>query len=395
MEKEIIDQKQLLIEENEIDLLDLLKTIYRNRGLILGIAVVVTILGLVFALLQKPQYTSEMTFVEQKSNNNNSMLASLASSIPFGLGGNLSGGESSSLTTIIDSRSFRTEIIKKLDLKNYIINSQKLEKEAIEKLDKQAVDAWLKKSMTVTQDSKTGVYKINVKMEDRAMATKIANTYFYALDDYLKNQKLDKNKINREYLEKQVSAVEKDLDLKQQTLKVYEEEYNTASIDVDSKIAVESVAKIKGLILETEGQLNVAREIYGEESLEVTKLRESLFEFNRQLENLENGTGSVKFIPLKDIPKIKYDLEKLSTEIKATSEVYKMLRVQLEQAKLDEISNRSVIELLDEAVIPKVPSSTSKKLILIISGVLGLFMGIFVGFVKEFAKGIEWKEFKN
>lgn len=395
MEKEIIDQKQLLIEENEIDLLDLLKTIYRNRGLILGIAVVVTILGLVFALLQKPQYTSEMTFVEQKSNNNNSMLASLASSIPFGLGGNLSGGESSSLTTIIDSRSFRTEIIKKLDLKNYIINSQKLEKEAIEKLDKQAVDAWLKKSMTVTQDSKTGVYKINVKMEDRAMATKIANTYFYALDDYLKNQKLDKNKINREYLEKQVSAVEKDLDLKQQTLKVYEEEYNTASIDVDSKIAVESVAKIKGLILETEGQLNVAREIYGEESLEVTKLRESLSEFNRQLENLENGTGSVKFIPLKDIPKIKYDLEKLSTEIKATSEVYKMLRVQLEQAKLDEISNRSVIELLDEAVMPKVPSSTSKKLILIISGVLGLFMGVFVGFVKEFTKGIEWKEFKN
>ena len=395
MEKEIIDQKQLLIEENEIDLLDLLKTIYRNRGLILGIAVVVTILGLVFALLQKPQYTSEMTFVEQKSSSNNSMLASLASSIPFGLGGSLSGGEGSSLTTIIDSRSFRSEVIKKLDLKTYIVNTQKLEKEAIKNLDKQAVDAWLKGRMTITQDSKTGVYKINVKMEDRAMATKIANTYFYVLDDYLKNQKLDKNKINREYLEKQVSAVEKDLDLKQKSLKVYEEEYNTASIDVDSKIAVESVAKIKGLIMETEGQLNVAREIYGEESLEVTKLRESLSEFNRQLENLENGTGSVKFIPLKDIPKIKYDLEKLSTEIKATSEVYKMLRVQLEQAKLDEISNRSVIELLDEAVIPKVPSSTSKKLILIISGVLGLFMGVFVGFVKEFAKGIEWKEFKN
>ena len=72
-----------------------------------------------------------------------------------------------------------------------------------------------------------------------------------------------------------------------------------------------------------------------------------------------------------------------------------MLRVQLEQAKLDEISNRSVIEILDEAVIPKIPSSTSKLLILIIAGVLGLFMGVFVAFVKEFAKGIEWKEFKN
>ena len=203
MEKEIIDQKQLLIEEDEIDLVDLLKTIYKNRKVILYIAVVITLLGLIFALLQKSIYTSEMTFVEQKSSNQNSMLASLASSMPFGLGGSLGGsGDSSSLTTVIDSRSFRNEIIKKLDLKNYMIRSQKIEKNVIEKLDKQAIDTWLKNIVVVAKDSKSGVYKISVKMEDKVMATKIANTYFYVLDDYLKNQKLDKNKINREYLEK-------------------------------------------------------------------------------------------------------------------------------------------------------------------------------------------------
>ena len=127
----------------------------------------------------------------------------------------------------------------------------------------------------------------------------------------------------------------------------------------------------------------------------MVKLRDTLSEYNKQLNNLQKGTGSVKFVPVKDIGVIKYDLEKLKTEIEATTEVYKMLRVQLEQAKLDEISNKSVIELLDEAVVAKVPSSTNRKLIVIISGVLGLFMGIFIAFVKEFAKGINWQEFKN
>lgn len=100
-------------------------------------------------------------------------------------------------------------------------------------------------------------------------------------------------------------------------------------------------------------------------------------------------------MPVKDIGVIKYDLEKLKTEILATTEVYKMLRVQLEQAKIDEINEKSLVELIDGAIVAKTSSSTSKKIIVIISGVLGLFIGISTAFVKEFAKGINWQEFKN
>lgn len=100
-------------------------------------------------------------------------------------------------------------------------------------------------------------------------------------------------------------------------------------------------------------------------------------------------------MPVKDIGIIKYDLEKLKTEILATTEVYKMLRVQLEQAKIDEINEKSLVELIDGAIVAKTSSSTSKKIIVIISGVLGLFIGISTAFVKEFAKGINWQEFKN
>ena len=40
---------------------------------------------------------------------------------------------------------------------------------------------------------------------------------------------------------------------------------------------------IKGEIIKTESQLNVARGVYGEESVEVVKLRDTLSEYNKQL----------------------------------------------------------------------------------------------------------------
>ncbi len=394
MEKELIDTKQLAleIEEDEIDLIYLLKTIYKNRKLIIMITLVTTLFGVVFALLQPKKYKSDMTFVEQKSRNISSLLSS-----PLGLGNSLGAGESSSLTTVIESRKFRDKVANKLELREYILKISKMDKETQSKLGKQDVANWLGRAVSVSQDAKIGVYKVTVELEDKGMATKIANAYYYTLDDYLKNDKLNKSKIGRQYLEKQVLAIEKELNEKQEILKAYEEEYQLVDITNDAKVVAESVTKIKVDILATESELAVSRSIYGEESENVITLESKLIELNRQLNKLETGTGTgtVKFIPLNDIPQVKYELEKLKQEIDATREVYKVMKVLLEQAKISEINEQSVIELIDEAVIPKNPSSTSKAIILIISGILGIFVGISVAFVREFSKGIDWKEFKN
>lgn len=401
MEKELIDTKQLAleIEDDEIDLIDLLKTIYKNRKLIIMITLVTTLFGVVFALLQPKKYKSAMTFVEQKSSSSCSLLSSLFSPVPFGLGSGIGSGEGegegSSLTTVMESRKFRDKVAEKLKLREYILEISKRDEEDHSKLDRQDVANWLGRAVLVSQDAKTGVYKVTVELEDKEMAAKIANAYYYTLDDYLKNDKLDKSKVSRQYLEKQVLTVEKELNEKREVLKAYEEEYNSVDIDTDAKAVSEIVAKIKVDILSTESELAVAQSVYGEESVDIITLESKLGELKKQLSNLEKGTGTVKFIPLNDFPKIKYELKKLKQEIDATGKVYEVMKVLLEQGKISEINEQSVIELMDEAVIPKEPSSTSKIIILAISGILGIFVGISVAFVKEFAKGIDWKEFKN
>ena len=206
MEKELIDTKQLAleIEDDEIDLIDLLKTIYKNRKLIIMITLVTTLFGVVFALLQPKKYKSDMTFVEQKSSSSSSLLSSLSSLVPFGLGCGIGSGEGeeSSLTTVMESRKFRDKVAEKLKLREYILEISKRDEEDHSKLDRQDVANWLGRAVLVSQDAKTGVYKVTVELEDKGMATKIANAYYYTLDDYLKNDKLDKSKVSRQYLEK-------------------------------------------------------------------------------------------------------------------------------------------------------------------------------------------------
>lgn len=254
---------------------------------------------------------------------------------------------------------------------------------------------WINAIVEVNLDTKTSVYKVEVTMEDKEKATEIANEYFYILDSYLKNEKLSKSKINILFLEKQLKSAERELDERQQELKAYEERYNTVNIDADARIVAESVASIKGRILETETNYNLARRIYGDNNLEVNRFRSSLEELKRQLNNLENGTGIVNFIPLNEIPTIKYELEKMKTEIATMREVTRMLKVNLEQSKLEEINERSAIERLDKAIEPKYPSGTGRKIIVIISFILGTFIAIFITFIREFVNGINWSEFKK
>ena len=57
-------------------------------------------------------------------------------------------------------------------------------------------------------------------------------------------------------------------------------------------------------------------------------------------------------------------------------------------AKLDEL-------IVYQSTLNKVEDKMSIRLIFIISNILGIFLGVFIVFVKEFLKGINWKELKQ
>lgn len=387
--------KQNYIEEDEIDLMDLIKVIWKNKKIIIGITIIITTLAVIFSLTQKSIYKSELTFTEQSSGSSGG-LASLASSIPFASLAGMSGGSDSlNLLVIMESRGFRKGIVKKLNLFDYYIEKNEIDLSELEdknKPNEYDIVNWLKDLVTIAKDEKTGVYTINVEMDDPEMATKIANIYFNEMENYLQEKNITTSKKNKKFIGEQLKIVEKKLKEQEENLKKIEEKYNTVSILDEAKAVTEILASLKKNILELNAKLKVASEFAGSQNIEVKKLQKEIEVYKDQIKALEEGGKNVpvNLIALKNIPNIKIKMTRLQREVEATVSIYKMLLQQYETAKIDEVKDSNAINILDEAIVPEIPIKPNKKLNVIIGFVLGGFLGIFIAFFKEFIKGIDW-----
>ncbi|BDU50680.1 GumC family protein [Haliovirga abyssi] len=395
-----MEENRQYVEEDEIDLLDLIKVIWKNKKLIIGITILITIIAAVVSIRMPKIYKSEMVFMAEQGDGSNG-LSALASSIPFASMLGSSGGKSGiNFITIMESRTFREDIVKNLKLYDYYIEKNEIDLSKLEEKDKPTITdiaEWLKNIVTVAQDDKSGTYTVDVELDDAEKSAEISNYYYTELERYIKEKNLTKAKRNREFIGKQLKLVEKKLKTQEEKLKNIEKKYNTVSIMDEAQALTEILTKLKTNVFELSGKLEVLKQFTGNENIEVKKLKKEISVYQGQITALEKGNKKlpIEMIALKDVPDIKIKMSRLQREVETTVSIYKMLLAQNETAKIDEVKENSVINILDPAITPKVPIKPNKKLNVIIGFVLGIFLGIFLAFFKEFIKGVDWNKIKE
>jgi capsular polysaccharide biosynthesis protein len=102
--------------EDEIDIVELLKKVYKEKKLIFKYSIIAAIFGVVFALLQPNQYTSSTTFIPQLSSNvktGSSSLSGLASLAGINLGGMEGSSEfpPTLYPQVVESVPFRLDLL--------------------------------------------------------------------------------------------------------------------------------------------------------------------------------------------------------------------------------------------------------------------------------------------
>ena len=395
----MVEEKIEAIEEDEIDLLDLIKVIWKNRFLIVGTTIFITVLAVFVSIRMTEVYKSEMTFTAETEGSGGGM-AALASSIPMASLMGVSGGGSTAgpnIVVIMESRSFREDVVRTLGLYDYYISKNEIKLTEIDEDEIPTIHdvaRWLGDIVSVSKDDRTGVYKIEVEYEDPKKSVDFANGYFEELKSYLSDKNITTAKRNREYLERQVSIVEEKVRGQEEALREIEEKYNTVSIMEEANALTEIIASLKKNILTLNARLQVAIEFAGMQNIEVQRLQREIEVYRDQIEQLERGGDNlpISMISVSDIPNIKTQMNRLQREVKATASVYEMLLSQLEKSKLEEISDESVLNILDEAIVPKYPFKPNKKLNVVIGFILGGFLGIFIAFLKEFIKSVDWSQ---
>ena len=209
---------------DEIDLLELLKTIWREKILIIIVSFIFGVIGVASALLSPVVYTSSTTFITSGSESgNNSNLSGVASLVGINLGGMSSGNEipSSMYPQIGESIEFKRALLKtnidkneEIKLKTYLIKHYNI-KESINGKDKRksfvsesenSLFEILSEIISISVNQKGGFITIYANMPNSEFAANTSINAREILQEIVINYKIKSAKQKLEFSEKQLSS---------------------------------------------------------------------------------------------------------------------------------------------------------------------------------------------
>jgi uncharacterized protein involved in exopolysaccharide biosynthesis len=225
--------------EDEIDLLELAKIIWKGKKLIIWIVVIFTLATAAYSLTMANIYTAKAVLKPVSSKEGSGRISSLASQ--FGGLANMAGiampnaTSSTELVSLLKSNVLKKSIIERYDLlpvmfpkqwdkekKTWkkkdsgfslnplvLISKIKPAQSAADKKEPGVPDMWdgiraLDAKVKIEYNLKEDIITIAVNFSDPDMAARIANYYIITLNDYMSSEARRTANINKEYLEKQL-----------------------------------------------------------------------------------------------------------------------------------------------------------------------------------------------
>ena len=112
----------------------------------------------------------------------------------------------------------------------------------------------------------------------------------------------------------------------------------------------------------------------GDIEQELRTAEEALKNFHNRNRRIENS------------PALQLEQARLSREVSVLIGVFTTLKQQLETTKIEEVKESEFVVVLDPPEAPLAPSGTSKKLLVILAGFLGIALGVVIAFITDYAQ---------
>ncbi len=209
------EQNYRSYEEDEINLLDYWRVIWKYKWLIGGLCAASVSAALIFSLLSPKIYESKVTIITPKEGGGSSLLSALGA---VGLGQQIAGISIPSLTpnrdtvvSILKSRTIAHSLVEQFKLKDYykVLHVE----DAIQSLQ----------GTTKVSVSKEGVIEIKVEDSNPQMAADIANAYTEQLDRLVTRFGTGTASNQLRFIGEQLAKTEKELKTAEETLRQFQE----------------------------------------------------------------------------------------------------------------------------------------------------------------------------
>ena len=94
-------------------------------------------------------------------------------------------------------------------------------------------------------------------------------------------------------------------------------------------------------------------------------------------------------------PALELEQERLARDVEIQTGIYLTLKQQLELAKIEEVQEASIVQVLDNPQVPLSPSNKNLIRSILLAGILGIGLGIMLGFVRSYLDNSDMEERKK
>ena len=399
-------------QDDEIDIADILLILWKRRLIIIGMFLLAISLSFLQTLSRPRNYRSTTTILNMLDR----QVVRRARGIDFNT--LVKSPQNIILTAILNSDSLAREVVNTGDLLPELFpkrwdKTKKIWKEKTGKKPptvKKGIKR-LKGMVKIKTPGKSSIIAITVMSKDAALSAKIANKYTEALDAYLKNNTFSAVKKSRLFLEKQLEKTKKHLDSLKNKLESFQTTNGIIDLKKQIEVSMQAYNKNALLLYEYETKLELLKSISSLHNPQVINLSKRIDAIKKRLlilkepsESLRNSeqttaiavpgdelNNNYAFIHLNKIPHLKMQQARLLKEIEIQQKLYDLIVDSYEKITIQEAKDAIYITVLDKASVPDKPVGTGRRKIILLGGVAGLFMGIFLVFAMEFIVVLKYR----
>ncbi len=367
---------------NELDLIEVIRVILKNRRLIITIVTISAIAAVVYSLLTPQIWQSEASFYALSDKG--AELAVTGTSMDKLARDLLEQNMQNETMTVIDimnSRRLSEEVIRRFALIDYF---KLKDPDPLANMD----DALKKLNKLVHIDFNEDNYLIHMKVESKYkdLSRDIADFYLKRLEEYLGQNRMVKGKRNRIFLEGRVNEIFNSIDSLQIAIRDFKTSHNAVDLKEQSSQLIAQYSDLMASKMKLEIALELARSNYPPSSTIVQDIEAQLLTTGNQIRSLERADKDApnRFqLDLSRLPSLSADLARMQMNLDILSVVHDYVRPEYEKALLEEQKNMPQLELLDTPREAGRRIRPRRALICIITVIMAGIFSILLAIIKE------------
>jgi len=375
----MVDEQRTQPEEvDEISLLDYVLVLLKRKGLIISVTLGVALLTAVWSLITPKIYRAETRILppsQQQGGAGQLLNQIVGAGIPIGgIGGMKTPNDL--YIALLRARPVLDPIVDRFDLMS-LYRTQSRESARVA----------LAATLSTREDKKSGIVAIGVEGKDPKRAADIANAFVEELKNMTKGLAVTEAGQRRLFYEEQLKDVSVFLVESEDSMKGFQEKTGAIRIDEQARTVIQSIAQLRAQIAAKEVQLKVMKTYATQQNPDTLRGEEELKGLREQLNRLEAKGGAKNtdaLMPSGRIAQLGTEYLRKTRELKFAEALYEILLKQYEAAKLDEARDGTVIQVIEKAIPPENRIKPKRTQMVMIAGIVGFFISIFVAIFMEF-----------